>query len=180
MNVPKLDRQLHDSRSGLAARGPRLVVLALALLVGLSLAACGGPDPEEEMAAIEDVAIGYGESEGAAACDFLSASALDQLGGESGCTREFETVPAAEFDILDVTVDGETGTASVENVDSGMEIELEFVKEDDEWKISTFTGLDQIAPPDEEAPTDELLQPPGDGDAPPADPEAPPPDETTP
>ncbi len=168
-------------RSRFAARRGRLAVVALSLIAGLVLAACGGPDPEEEMAAIEEVAIGYGESEGAAACDFLSASALDQLGGESGCTREFESVPAAEFDILDVTVEEETGTASVENVDSGMEIELEFVKEDDEWKISTFPGLDQIAPPADDAPTDELLQPPGDGGLAPPGPEAPPPaGETTP
>lgn len=169
--------------SRLAARRARLVVvLALALLAGLALAACGGPDPEEEMAAIEEVAIGYGESEGAAACDFLSASALDQLGGESGCTREFESVPAAEFDIIDVTVEEETGTASVENVDSEMEIELGFVKEDDEWKISSFPGLDQIAPPADGAPTDDLLQPPGGGGLAPPGPEgAPPPaGETTP
>lgn len=172
---------MSGGRSWLAARRARLVVVAILLLAGLVLAACGGPDPEEEMAAIEEVAIGYGESEGADACDFLSASALDQLGGESGCTSEFESVPAAEFDILDVTVEEETGTASVENVDSGMEIELEFVKEDDEWKISAFPGLDQIAPPTGEAPTDELLQPPGDGGLAPPGPEAPPPaGETTP
>ncbi len=124
----------------------------------------GGSSPAEAAASIEDVALGYGESEGAAACDFLSASALDQLGGESGCTRDFESVPAAQFDILDVTVEGETGTASVENVESGMKIELEFVFEGGEWKISTFPGLDQIAPPTGEAPTDELLQPPGGGE----------------
>ncbi len=166
----------------LAARRARLlVVAALSLLAGLVLVACGGPDPEEEMAAIEEVAIGYGESEGAAACDFLSASALDQLGGESGCTREFESVPAAEFDVLEVTVEEETGIATVKNVESDMDIELEFAKEDDEWKISSFPGLEQIAPPTGEAPTDDLLQPPGDGGLAPPGSEAPPPaGETTP
>lgn len=148
------------------------MIQAVALLITAALVVgglvggdvIGGASPQEETASIEEVAIGYGESEGAAACDFLSASALDQLGGESGCTRSFESVPAAEFNILDVTVEGETGTASVENVDSGMKIELEFVKEGEEWKISTFPGLDQIAPPTGEAPTDELLQPPGGGE----------------
>ncbi|MGI8805435.1 MAG: hypothetical protein ACR2IN_07060 [Thermoleophilaceae bacterium] len=167
---------MSDRRYRLAAQRARLVVvLVLALLVGLALAACGGPDPEEEMAAIEEVAIGYGESEGAAACDFLSASALDQLGGESGCMREFESVPAAEFDVLEVTVEEETGAATVKNVESEMDVDLEFVKEDEEWKISSFPGLDQIAPPAGEAPTDELLAPPGEGGLAPPGPEAPPP-----
>ena len=58
----------------------------------------------------------------------------------------------------------------MENVESEMKIELEFVFEGGEWKISTFPGLDQIAPPTGEAPTEELLQPPGGGLAPPGPP----------
>jgi hypothetical protein len=63
----------------------------------------------------------------------------------------------------------------VENVESGMKIELEFVFEGGAWKISTFPGLDQIAPPTGEAPTDDLLQPPGEGGVAPPGQEAPPP-----
>ena len=175
------EHAMSGGRRRLPARRARVLAVALALLAGLVLAACGGPDPEEEMAAIEEVAIGYGESEGSDACGFLSASALDQLGGESGCTREFEDVPAAEFDVQEVTVEEETGTASVENVESEMVIDLEFVKEDDEWKISSFPGLEQIAPSSGEAPTDELLQPPSEGGTAPTGPETPPPaGETTP
>lgn len=148
---------------------------AAVLAVGLVIALfdwIGGTDPEEEMAEIEEVALDYGASEGEEACEFLSASALDQLGGESGCTRQFEDVPAADFEIVDVTVDGESGSARVENVESGMEIKLGFAKEDGAWKISSFPGIDQLAPPEG---AEDLLQPPGAGGTPPTGPEAPPP-----
>ena len=70
--------------AGLAALG------FLVLLVGLVIALVdwiGGTDAEEEMATIEEVTIAYGASEGPEGCEFLSASVLDQMGGESGCTR---------------------------------------------------------------------------------------------
>lgn len=140
------------------------LLITAALVVGglVGSGVIGGPSPEDEMASIEEVAVAYGASEGAEACEYLSASALDQLGGESGCTRSFENVPAAEFEVLEVTTEGETGTARVNNTEPrGTEIDLELVKEGDEWKISSFPGLQQIAPPSG-APTDELLQPPGE------------------
>ncbi len=172
----------------LASAAVRLALAAVAilgilvLLVGVVLALFSGPSPEEEMASIGEVAIAYGASEGPEACDFLSASLLDQLGGESGCTSSFEGAPAAEFDVLEVTVEEETATARVENLEpNGTEFDLEFVKEGDEWKISLFPGLEQIAPPTDGAPTDELLAPPGEGGLAPPGPEAPPPaGETTP
>jgi hypothetical protein len=140
--------------SNLTSRCSRVALLLAALAAGATLAACGGESEEEATQEVEDVAIGYGESDGAEACDFLSASALDQLGGESGCTRQFEGVPPAEFEIIDVTVEEDTATATVENVESEQEIELEFVDEDGEWKISSFPGLETIAPAEPPPPAD--------------------------
>jgi hypothetical protein len=161
----------------------------LALLVGLVIALfdwIGGTDPEEEIATIEEVTIAYGASEGPEGCEFLSASVLDQLGGESGCTREFETVPPAEFEVLDVALDGEEASVRVENLEpKGTKFSLQFIKEDDQWKISNFPFLDQIAPSEGEVPG-ELVEPPSPGatppDAPPpaAAPEEPPPEEEPP
>lgn len=126
----------------------RLVSLTLAVLLATAtVAACGDDDAEADMDAVEQLALDYGASEGAEACQFMSASALDQLGGESGCTREFEDVPAAEFEIREVSVDGDEATASVENVESKNVIELSFVKEDDVWKISQFPGIEAAGRP---------------------------------
>jgi hypothetical protein len=132
----------------------------------VTVAACGDDDAEADMDAVEQVAINYGASEGAEACQFMSASALDQLGGESGCTREFENVPAAEFEIREVSVDGNEATASVENVESKNVIELSFVKEDDAWRISEFPGIEAAGrPPGGLLPgpgaPNPLLEPPG-------------------
>ena len=155
-------------------RRSRLVLMAVPLIAAATLAACGGDDEEEEaIQDVEEVAIGYGESDGAEACDFLSASALDQLGGESGCTRQFDGVPPAEFVVEEVTVDGDTASASVENVESEQVIDLEFVNEDGEWKLSSFPGLETIPPPAGED-GEELLPPEPEGGA------APPDEETAP
>ncbi len=164
-----------------------LIVLALmALLAAVALAACGGEDPAEAEQAIEETAVAYGSSEGEEACEFLSASALDQLGGESGCAQQFGPVGAAEFEVEEVIVDGETATAQVRNVETDTVITLEFVREDDEWKISAFPGLGDLAPatPGEEEPgsgeePEEEQAPPADENQPPEE-EEPPADENQP
>lgn len=127
----------------------RLPALVLAsLLAAATLPACGDDDDvEDDAAAVEQVTLDYGASEGADACQFMSASALDQLGGESGCTREFENVPAAEFEIREVSVEGDSATVSVENVEEENVIELSFVREDDEWRISEFPGIEAVGRP---------------------------------
>lgn len=138
----------------------RLAALALAVLVGVALGLIfgGGPSPEEEQRSIEEVAVAYGASDGAEACEFMSASALDQLGGASGCTEQFETVPSAEFEIQDVTLTDDTATATVRNLaPQGRVIELGLVKEGDAWKVAEFPGLETIQPPTD-AP-DELAPP---------------------
>lgn len=153
----------------------RLMLTVLALIAGAALVSCGGEDPAEAEQEIEEVALAYGSSEGEEACEFLSASALDQLGGESGCARQFGPVGAAEFEVEEVMVEGETGTAEVRNVETDTVITLEFVTEDDEWRISAFPGLGDLAPaPTEEAPPEDGGEAPPEGegageDEPPAD-----------
>lgn len=156
-----------------------LGALLLALLLASALAACGGDSVEDAEAEIEEVVMAYGEP-GAEACDLLSASALDQIGGESGCTRVFEEAPAAELRTQDILVDGNTATARVENVTEGGAFTLEFIQEDGEWKISVFPGLGDFAPappPPSGTPEDELAPPPEpDGQQSPGDGELAPPE----
>ncbi len=128
-------------------RASKAVALLAAVATALALAACGGDDgsdTEDAAAAeqeIEDAALGYGEAEGSDACDFLSQSAIETLGGPEGCSSEFESVPAAEFEIEEVEVSGDTATANVRNVQSDQVIDLELVNEEGSWKISMFPGL---------------------------------------
>lgn len=140
-----------------------LVVLAVGSLAALTFAGAfesdAEPDPQSPKAdanaaeeassrvsreAVGLVAHAFGASEGEGGCRYLSASALAKLGGDSGCRSEFEGIPAAEFDVQEVAVEGETASASVQNVESDMVIELEFIKQGDEWKISSFPGLDEV------------------------------------
>ena len=87
----------------------------------------------------------------------LSPKTIDDL-------RDRYDVRPAEFEIQDVTMDVGTATASVENTESQEVIELGFVKEGDEWKLSSFPGLETIQPPGEPSPPGgipEELAPPG-------------------
>lgn len=122
-----------------------LLVLILGLIIGAVIT--GDDDEEGDAQDVEEVALAYGDSDGDEACEYMSSSVLDQLGGESGCAQQFEGVPPAEFDVQTAEIEGETATASVENVESEQVIELEFVNEEGEWKISSFPGLETIAPP---------------------------------
>jgi hypothetical protein len=138
----------------------RPLLLVVALVIAAGLGACGGESEEDARQEIEEVIIGYGESDGAAACDFLSASALDQLGGESGCSRQFEGVPPAELEVGEVEIDDDTATAQVTNTgEEGSDFELELVDEDGEWKISVFPGLETIAPTEAPPPEEETTAP---------------------
>lgn len=159
------------------AHPPRAAALAAAALAGLAVAGCGGGEEEDpntlsgdDRAQIEEAAIAYGASEGGEACEYLSAGALDQLGGESGCTQSFEGVQGFQFEVEDVSLDGDVATASILNADTDDPIELELVDEDGEWRISSFPGIEQLrrsipaepepgageeAPPEEEAPPSE-------------------------
>jgi hypothetical protein len=126
-----------------------LAMLLAALLAGVVAAACGddgetATTPAEEAAAedeIEKVLTDYGESEGAAACDFFSQSAIETLGGEEECDEQFETIGSEEFEVQEVRVDEDTATAQVRNVDSDIVLDFELVNEDGTWKISEFPGL---------------------------------------
>lgn len=101
----------------------------------------GDADRDTPPAGAREAALAYGETEGAAACDYLSSSAIVRLGGRKSCTRKFRDVPAATFSVEEITVVGDTATARVENQESGQEIRLELVYEDDRWKVSNFPGL---------------------------------------
>jgi hypothetical protein len=118
---------------------------------GAVLSACGEDEEDAARQEIEETVIGYGESEGEEFCGHLSASALDQLGGESGCVQEYERVGVAELEVEEISLTGSEATVRVDNLDEGGDtFELQLVNEDQEWKVSEFPGLAPIAP--EQAP----------------------------
>jgi hypothetical protein len=130
------------------------VFTAFLAAAALALGACGGDDeeatteatapaPEEE---VEQVVADFGQAEGADACDYVSQSYLDQLGGVSGCDKEFAEAVAVDYAISDVQVDGTTATATAETDDQTVAFEL--VDEEGEWKISS------AGPPDDGATTE--------------------------
>ncbi len=141
-----------------AGRGPRLVLkpvriaIAVAALVAVAvlLIVLIGKDPEEQ---ITEVTLAYGAAEGADACEYLSSEALEQIGGAEGCNFTFKDVRSAEFEVQEISVDGDTATAEVLNVDSGTPIDLGYVEEDGDWRISSFPGLEQVVPTDQAPPS---------------------------
>ena len=137
-----------DNRSADSPRRWRAWLTVVALSASLALAACGGDDGADTAAdtappddAVEQAALDYGESEGAAACDFLSQSALEELGGQEECATQFEDVPSATFEVEDVQVSGDTADAKVRNTESNQVIDLKLVNEGGTWKVSQFPGL---------------------------------------
>jgi hypothetical protein len=105
--------------------------LALVLAGALALAACGGdgetktvtagaddgPSLEEDTAAIEQLMVEWGASVGKESCDFYSADFLAEFGGLGGCRNDAADIEAATFRVEDVTVDGDTGSATVVRAD---------------------------------------------------------------
>lgn len=138
------------------------------VIVGILLIVLIGPTDEEQ---IEELTLAYGQAEEAAACEYLSTEAIQQLGDQEGCEQAFEGVPAVAFEIESIALDDEVAEAQVLNTQSDEPFVLGYVEEDGEWKISQFPGLEQpIVPPDQPTPTlpDETET--GETDAPEAEP----------
>ncbi len=140
-----------------AGRGPHLVLkpvriaiaIAVLVVVAVLLIVLIGKNPEEQ---ITEVTLAYGEAEGADACVYLSSQAIEQIGGAEGCNFTFKDVKSAEFEVQEISVDGDTATARVLNVDSETPIDLGYVEEDGDWRISSFPGLEEVVPTDPQAP----------------------------
>ncbi len=140
-----------------AGRGSQLVLkpvrvavaIAVPVVVAVLLIVLIGKDPEEQ---ITEVTLAYGAAEGAEACEYLSSEALEQIGGAEGCNFTFKDVRSAEFEVQEISVDGDTATAEVLNVDSGTPIDLGYVEEEGDWRISSFPGLEQVVPTDQAPP----------------------------
>lgn len=135
-----------DRSTSTLPRSWRMTTAAAALLASLALVACGGDDSEETdtaaaQDAVEQAALDYGESEGGDACNFLSQSALETLGGQSKCEEQFADVPSAKFDVQEVSVTADTADAKVQNTESKQVIDLKLVNEGGTWKVSEFPGL---------------------------------------
>jgi len=133
----------------------RPLALALgAVIVSVALGACGGgSEPASDDAAaeqaVEEAALGYGTAEGPDSCEFFSQSALEQLGGASGCEEAFSSAPSVAFELQTVEVDGDTGTARVRNPESMQVIDLEMINEEGDWKVAQDPSITGSAPPAE-------------------------------
>jgi hypothetical protein len=141
------DRRLvfRPRRVAIAAGAAALVVIAILLIVLI------GPSNEEQ---ITDVTLAYGQAEGADACQYLSAEAFERLGGQEGCEFHFQGVGSVDYEVQSIEVEGGTATARVLNTDpQGQAINLGYVEEDGEWRISSFPGLEDIVPADQPVPT---------------------------
>lgn len=129
-------------------RSLRMLLVLIASIASLALVACGGDDAADTAAdtgaaqdEVEQATLAYGESEGSDACNFLSQSALDTLGGRSACEEKFSSVPSATFDVQEVQISGDTADAKVQNTESKQVIDLKLVNEGGTWKVSQFPGL---------------------------------------
>ena len=127
------------------------VAVLLALVAGvILLIVLTGDDPKDE---VEEVTLAFGAAEGPESCQYLSAEALEQIGGTEGCDFAFRGAPAAEFEIQgEIDVQGDTATAQVLNTESETLIDLGYVQEEDGWKVSNFPGLEQIVPTEPQSP----------------------------
>lgn len=123
--------------------------LALAALVAASLiaAGCGGSDAEESgSGSPEDTVKSFfaaaDDGDGARACELMTADSVSalELGGGSCAdvmSEDSGDLPD-DFEVGDVSEDGDTATATVSG--DGEELDVPLKKEDDEWKVD-FIGL---------------------------------------
>lgn len=126
-----------------AATLSRRGVLALAAVAALALGACGGSD--DPAAAAEDFGNAIVEGDGEAACAVLSAE-LEQQAADSAdgsCADAFTEIgeedrargEQAEYETVDESED--TATVEVTVPDEDPE-EVEMIKEDGDWKVSSI------------------------------------------
>lgn len=117
------------------------------LVVGFALGACGGDSEEDAVReAVEEFVAAVRDGDGAAACELLTDEALETAGG-ARCERALGRIGdavAPEVEITDIRVQGDRATAEAGAAGGGEDEvrsqPLDFVKEDDEWKIASFGG----------------------------------------
>jgi hypothetical protein len=130
----------------------RLLFLPCLLIVpALALAACGGGGSSDESKVEEAIEASATASDPAACTEDQTQKFLEQTNQESGksavkrCEEEAERNEGAEsVDTSNVEVEGSTATADVALTGStlnGQTVEVELVKQGDQWKLNEFVGF---------------------------------------
>ena len=82
--------------------------------------------------------LNFGSSEGPKACEYLSYTGLQRLGGKSGCEKEFANATAANYSPQDINISDKRATVVVEETRQSKTIEFTVVHEAGNWKIESF------------------------------------------
>jgi hypothetical protein len=93
---------------------------------------------DEADQAVRNSVLNFGSSEGPKACQYLSYSGLQRLGGKSGCETEFKEATAANYTVNEVTVTGKTATVVVTETRQNKTIQFKLAHEAGNWKIESF------------------------------------------
>ena len=124
------------------------VATCVMALAAFGFAACGSSDEDQVRDAVNEFRDAAKEKDSEAICDQFTQEALERLTSQQGdaakkaCNDNIKQnadalAKEAEkgFEIKEVKVDGDKATVKTETEGEG-ESTAEFVKEDDEWKLS--------------------------------------------
>jgi hypothetical protein len=95
-------------------------------------------DPDAAERTIITTVLNFGSSEGDKACEYLSFSKLQSLGGPSGCKSQFGSAVSANYLPEDAKVTGKTATLTVRETKQDAVIDFTLVRELGTWKIADF------------------------------------------
>lgn len=130
----------------------RRLVTVLVAALALAAAGCGDDEPTPE-AALESFVQAIREADPSAACDLLGDQALTDLEVAGSCEKVMgegmdliaeKDVEIPDYEITDVSVDGDTAEATLRSDATNAVVPL--VREDGEWKLKGASALSQIHP----------------------------------
>jgi len=135
------------------------LALILAALAALAVASgCGSDDGGEEAevrAALETYLAAIREGDAKAVCDGLSEAQVKELDRAGSCRKIFseglalieeQGVEMPEYEIADISADGDSAQATVTAAATDLQLPLE--RENGEWKLSGTMTFDQLNPDD--------------------------------
>jgi ABC-type glycerol-3-phosphate transport system substrate-binding protein len=129
----------------------KLLLPAFVLALALGLAACGGSSESDEDKIVDVIETSATSSDPSNCTELQTAAFNEQDTQESGdaatkaCEEEAKDEENAEsVEVSEVEVDGDTATATTAITGGsldGQTVELELVKDGDDWKLNELTGF---------------------------------------
>lgn len=123
-------------------KGRLLLAVLAAFAAAVGALACGGSDEDQIRDTLKSYTQAYLDSDPEAACEHVTEAALESLGGGGSCAETLQlavTQPEAteqlleDFEVIEVTVDGDSATATVSTAQGEEEVAL--VRENGDWLI---------------------------------------------